>query len=308
MFKNARFYRLTGTWPDTAEGVAEALAAASFKPCGPLTEKTSGWEPPGPDAGRAFSRRVAGADLLQLRSQSRLLPAAAVNEALESRLDEYRARMEQEPGRREKRRLKEQTRDDLLPKALLRSERTKGFFLVSERVFAIDAGTETKAERFLEHLRAPLGSVDAAPLAFEHSIGKLLERIFMGDAPKGITLGRECRMRDPSDGRASVRWADMDLTDPSIRKHVKDGMKLSHLGIEFHGVMSCVIDERGALGKLRFLGTETNDDAGLDNPFARFDAEFVLLTGALRELLKVLEKALGGFATPSRPTPALARV
>ena len=135
MFKNVRFYRLTGTWPESEKELADALSAASFKPCGPLTEKVSGWEPPGADPASPFGRRVDGADLLQLRSQSRLLPVAAVNEAVEARIEEFRDRMGQEPSRREKRRLKEQTRDSLLPKTLLRSERTKGFLFLSEKIF-----------------------------------------------------------------------------------------------------------------------------------------------------------------------------
>lgn len=297
MFKNARFYRLTTPWPDSEQTLSEALAAAGFTPCGPLTEKTSGWEPPSADPVGSLCRRVAGADLLQLRSQSRLLPAAAINEALESRLDEYRERMDQEPSRREKRRLKDQTRDDLLPKALLRSERTRGCFLVNEQIVAIDAGTSAKAERFIEYLRAPLGSVNALPLTFNRPVAELLKNIFLGDPPKGLTLGRECRMQDPSDTRAAVRWTDMDLTEASIRKHVRDGMSISHLGIEFGSSMSCVLDEHGAVSKIRFAGMDdAGDDTEHDDPLARFDAEFVLLTGALRQLLGVLEKALGGYA------------
>jgi len=294
MFKNARFYRLTGPWPETETALSEALSGARFEPCGPLTEKTSGWEPPSADPSGSFSRRVAGADLLQLRSQNRLLPAAAINEALETRLEEFRERMAQEPGRREKRRLKDQTRDELLPKALLRSERTKGCLFIAENIFAIDAGTPAKAERFLEYLRAPLGSVDPVPLAFKASMGNLLTRIFLGDPPGGISLGRECRMQDPVDNRASVRWADMDLADASIRKHVRDGMKLSHLGIQYGSVMSCVLDEHGALSKIKFLGMDAKDETEDEDPLARFDAEFVVLTGTLRELLKTLTEALGG--------------
>ena len=90
MFKNVRFYRLTGTWPESEQELAEALSTASFGPCGPLTEKTSGWEPPGADPASPLGRRLDGADLLQLRSQSRLLPTAAINEALEDRIEEYR--------------------------------------------------------------------------------------------------------------------------------------------------------------------------------------------------------------------------
>jgi recombination associated protein RdgC len=294
MFRNVRFYRLATPWPDSEIEVSEALSKAGFQSCGPLTEKTSGWEPPVADTGGALCRRVGGAELLQLRSQSRLLPAAAVNEALEARLDEYRERMGQAPSRRERRRLKEQTRDNLLPQALLRSERTKGLLLLAEGIFGIDAGTPAKAERFLENLRAPLGTVTTAPLAFKRPVGGLLERIFLGDAPRGITLGAECRMQDPSDSRSSVRWVDMDLTDASIRKHVRDGMKLSQLGVEVNGVMSCVLDESGALGKVRMLGGDAKDAADDEDPLVRFDAELVLLTSTLRQFIETLTRALGG--------------
>jgi recombination associated protein RdgC len=73
---------------------------------------------------------------LRLRTQTRLLPTAAINEALEERLEAYRERMQEEPGRREKRKLKEQTRDELLPKALLKSERTGGFVIATQRLIA----------------------------------------------------------------------------------------------------------------------------------------------------------------------------
>jgi recombination associated protein RdgC len=294
MFKNLRFYRLTGVWPETEQELSAALSASSFTPCGPMVEKVSGWESPSVDPTGAFSRRVDGADLLQLRSQSRLLPAAAINEALEARIEEYRERMGQEPGNREKRRLKELTRDNLMPKALLRSERTKGFLLLSEKIFGVDTATPAKAERFLEYLRAPLGSVDTVPLAFNRSIGDLLTRIFLGDAPSGISLGSECRMQDPADSRARVHWVDMDLTDTSIRKHVRDGMRVTHLGIELGSVMTCMLDEQGALSKIRLTGMDVKDDMPDEDPLARFDAEYVLLTGTIRHLLGVLTKALGG--------------
>ena len=295
MFKNVRFYRLTGTWPESEQELTEALSTASFRPCGPLTEETSGWEPPGADPAGPLGRRLGGADLLQLRSQSRLLPSAAINEALDERIEEIRDRMGQEPGHREKRRLKEQTRDSLLPKTLLRSERTKGFLFLSEKIFAIDASTPTKADRFLEYLRAPLGSIDTTNLTFKRSLADLLTRIFLGDAPSGINLGRECRMQDASDTRSRVHWLDMDLTDRSIRKHVRDGMKLTHLALEVGSVMSCVIDENGALSKLRLLGMDAKEETEDEDPQARLDAEFVLLTGTLRQLIDVLARSLGGI-------------
>ncbi len=295
MFRNARLYRLYGPWPESEAELSEALAQAAFAPCGAYSEHSAGFEPPTPSGQGPLGRRVGGADLLRLRSQSRLLPAAAVNEALEQRIEEFRERMQQEPGRRERRRLKEQTRDELLPKALLKSERTQGFCLVDERILAIDTGSEAKAERFLERLRGALGGLDAAPLTFRRPIGRLLNDIFLGQAPRPFALGHECRMQDPADIKATVRCVAMDLTDPSVRNHVKEGMAITHLGVEIGQAMSCVIDQNGVLSKLKFAGSdEAADEADDDeDPLARLDAQFVLLTGTLRQLIESLERTLG---------------
>jgi len=294
MFRNSLFVRLTGAWPSDEAALSEGLARAGFTPCGPLTERSSGWEAPVETEAGALARSIAGADLIQLRTQSRILPAAAINEALELRLDEYRERMGEQPGRREKRRLKAETRDQLLPKTLLKSERTRAFFLRSENVLAIDAASPTKVEHFLEMLKLAVGKFDADPLDYRRPFDKLLNAIFLGDAPPGIRLGRECRMQDPADSKATVRFVDMDIGDANVRRHVRDGMKLTHLGIDFNNVMSCVIDERGALGKLKLLGTEAAEVEAEEEALSRFDAEFVLLTGTIRELLSVFDRALDG--------------
>jgi recombination associated protein RdgC len=294
MFRNVRFLRLTAPWPDSEEKLDEALGSARFSPCGPLLEKSSGWEPPVSDAGGRLGRSVAGADLVQLRTQSRLLPASAINEALELRIEEYRERMGDLPGRREKRRMKLETRDQLMTKALLRSDRTRGFFLRSEGILAIDATSPPKIEHFLDRLRACIGRFDVRDPDYRRPVDELLKRIFLGDPPRGVKLGTECRMQDPADSKATVRIADMDLTDANIRKHVRDGMKLTHLGIEFNNVMRCVIDENGGLGKLHLLGTDATETGQDEDPLARFDAEFVLLTGTMRQFIAMLSEALNG--------------
>ncbi|HEX5419962.1 MAG TPA: recombination-associated protein RdgC [Gammaproteobacteria bacterium] len=302
MFRNVRLYRVNGAWPESEAELSQALSRAAFKPCGAYAEHSSGWEAPTGDPDGALCRRVSGADLLRLRSQSRLLPAAAVEEALEQRLEEYRQRMQQEPGRREKRRLKEQTRDELLPKALLKSDRTHGFCLVAERILGIDTGSEARAEHFLDMLRSALGGLDAAPLTFDRPVARLLSDIFLGSAPRPFTLGRECRLQDPSDVKATVRCVSMDLTDPAVRHHVKDGMELTHLGIEVGQALSCVLDQHGVLSKLKLAGGEDAEDADDQDPLARLDAQFVLLTGTLRELIGTLDRVLGG----DRPAEARA--
>ena len=294
MFRNVRFYRLDSDWPGSEEELSNKLEEAGFSPCGPLTERSSGWVPVEPDAGDSLARRINGADLLRLRSQSRVLPHAVINEELEARVEEYRDRMQEAPSPREKRRLKAEARDELLPKAMRKSDRIWGYVDLKEKVIGIDSAGEPNAERFLRRLRAPFGDLIIRPLEFRQPVDELLTKVFLGDAPARIVAGRECRMRDATDAKSVVRWTDFDLNEHSIRTHVANGMRLTHLGIVYDNVMSCVMDENGIISKLRFLGMD--DDADIDNDaVARLDAEFVLITGTLRRLLGDLKKLLGGY-------------
>ena len=295
MFRNLRFYRWQGTWPETEDKLSEYLEKSAFKPCGPLTERSSGWVPVAPDAGELLARRVNGADLLRLRSQSRVLPAAVVNEELEQRVEAYRERMQEAPSAREKRRLKNEARDDLMPKAMLKSDRIWGYADPAEQVIGIDTAQEANAERFLRRLTAAVDGLSIAPLQFREPLDPLLVRIFFGDAPRQFRAGRDCRMQDLADSRSIARWTDFDLSDPSIRRHVSDGMRLTHLAIEYDNTMSCVLSEDGVVSKLKFLGAD-EDHEDNDDPIARQDAEFVLLAGTLKHFLGDLEKLLGGYA------------
>lgn len=296
MFRNVRFYRLTSPWPDGEEALSEALSVNAFSPCSPYSERTAGWEAPTGDAGAPLARRLNGADLLQLRTQTRILPAAAVKEALEARVAEFRARMAVEPPRRELRKLREEVRDELLPRALLRSERTRACFLISESVLAVDAASPARGEWLLDQLRPCLEPFQCRPLTFEQAPARLLNQLFLANAPHGFSLGRECRMQDPGDKRAIASWREIDLADDSIRRHVRDGMRLTHLGMNFNETLAAVLSEDAVLGKLRLAGQEA-DDAGADeDPLAQQDAAFVLLSGTLREFLLALKRELGGYA------------
>jgi len=293
MFRNARFFHLDGDWPDAEEAVDEQLRKSAFEPCGPLTERRSGWEPIDAESSDRLVRRVNGADLMRLRSQSRVLPAAAIHEELEKRIEDYRARMNEKPGTREKRRLKAETRDELLPKAMLKSDRIRGFVDPKQKLLAIDAAQNAATERFLLHLRKPFDGITFTPMKFGRPVEELLHTIFFGSAPQQFALGRECRMQDPAEPRSVVRWADFDLNDRTIKDHVANGMRLTHLAIVYDNILSCVLDENGAITKMRFLGAD--DDGDDDNdPLTRMDAGFVLMTGTLRHMLADMKKLLRG--------------
>src|SRR6185369_11204881 len=114
-------------------------------------------------------------------------------------------------------------------------------------------------------------------LAFERPLGEFITRVFAGDPPPKFAMGRECRMRDRSEIKSSVRWQGVDLTQ---------------LGFEFGSVMSGVLDANGVIGKFKLLDLEEPPEDVAEEPLARFDAELALLGGTLRQLVAGFRQAL----------------
>ena len=170
-------------------------------------------------------------------------------------------------------------------------------YLAAERVLALDTASETEAERFLEVLRRAFGSLPVTPLAFQEPVSRLLSAVFLGGGPTTFLAGRECRMLDPSTGSASVSWMDMDLSDPSVQKHVRDGMKLDRLALSFDEIATLVLDQDCVIRKLKLTGMDRVEDGDAldEDPIGRLDAEFALTAGVLGRLLLALKKQLGGY-------------
>jgi len=296
MFRSLRFYRLEDEWPSDDAELAARLETAAFAPCGPFSEQSTGFEAPSGVEGDPLFRRVAGAVLLRLRRQVRLLPAAAINEALPERIAEYEARMGREASRKERRQLRDEVYGELLPRSLLRSDRLQALVLERERLLVIEAAVPARAEQVLDRLRDALGSLKVQPLTFRDPVSALLARILLGDGPRELRLGRECRLNDPASARSIVQWTDMDLSDDEPRALLQSGLRLLRLGVEFEELFSGVVDQEGIWRKLKWPDVGAAE-VGDEDPLARLDTETTLLAGAVRRLISLLERVLGAAAS-----------
>ncbi len=294
-FRNLRVYRIQSEWPESEEALSDLLAAAEFKPCGAFAERSGGFETPVNNSGDLMCRRLAGNDLIQLRVQSRVLPAAAVKEALAERVEEFKQRMHSEPNRAEKRELKEEIYSQLLPQALTRSDRVQAFYLRDKKLLVVGTASQSVAEYLLDNLGRALISLRYSPLAFKQPALDLLTQVFLQTRVDSFSLGRECRMRDPSDSAATVNWLDIDLADPSVRRHVTEGLAVDRLGLNFDQVFRFVLDSDLVVRKLRLADQESIPDEPMDDPLAKHDADFVMLSACVNQLMEGLEKSLGGY-------------
>ena len=285
MFKNARLFHLVEPFATDPDELQSMLEARRFRPCNPLETSTMGWVPPMGEGTEALVHSASGCLLLCARHQERILPAAAVKEAVEAHVSEIEAQEAREVGRAERRRLREQIATELLPKSLTRSRRIQLYIDTVAGWLVVDAASAKQAEDVVSLLRLSLGSLRAVPPDTSVMPAVVMHAWLLDELPNSLALLDACELRSP-DASERVRCVAMDLSSNEVRGHLEAGKLVSKLALDWDGRFGFVLAEDLSLKRLvmreALLETIADD---FEDERARFDAEFVLFSGQLRELI-----------------------
>ena len=118
MFANLITYRIAPEWNATLEQVEQALAKTPFAECGATQEKSVGWIPPRGLAHGAMVESVNGQWMLRFMVETKVLPGNALNRKIKEKAERIEQETGRQPGKKERKELKEEARQDLLPMAL----------------------------------------------------------------------------------------------------------------------------------------------------------------------------------------------
>jgi len=141
-----------------------------------------------------LSHRIGDCVWLTLGGEDKILPPATVNAAVAERVDKLEAERGKPPGGRERRRLKEEVLNELLPRALARPIRVNGYCDRKTGWVAVDTPSAKQGEAFVSHIRATVDSFPAAPLdPGESPLATLTDWLAGGKMPDGWALGAQVR-------------------------------------------------------------------------------------------------------------------
>ena len=296
-FKNLQLYRFTKPFELDAETLGRQLAAHSFVPCGSQDMTRSGWTPPLGRHGSEFVHATNGYLMVCCKRQDKLLPAAVVNEALEEKL----VKIEESEGRKlpakQRRSLKDETIFSLLPQAFVRSSLQYAYISPRDNLLVVNAASARRAEELVEELRTALGSLPVIPLASKNQPIDVMTRWLASARPApGFELGEECELRDNADTSCVIRCKNQDLTTTEIAGHLKTGMHVSKLALNWQDRIEFLLDEKLIVKRLRFsdLVQEQASEIETDDVAARFDVDFSIMTLELAGFFKALVDVLGG--------------
>lgn len=304
MFKNLVVYRTGGPtgepWTATLAEVEAGLAKARFSPCGATQPIAVGWVPPrradqeNENADAPLVESVGGQWLMRLMVEQKVLPSSVVKRRVAELARQSEKATGRKPGKRHAKELKEEATLALLPQAFTKQASVPVWIDPKAQLLMIDASSAKRAE---EAATALVQCVEGLALRLLQTT--LSPAVAMtawlsdGEPPAGFSVDRECELKSADEMKSVVRYARHPLDTDEVRAHVQVGGKQpTRLALTWRGRVSFVLTDSLQIKKLSV--DDGLFDAGKGRDDDGFDADAVIATGELRELIPDLVAALDG--------------
>lgn len=290
MFKNLSFYRILSI----PQAIAD-LEAHAFVPCQPSQAKSSGWVPPRGHANGALVEIVGGQMILKLMTETKSVPAEVVQRLVAEKVAQIEASTGRKPGKKETREIKEDAALSLLPQAFPKRTTTLVWIDTQAKLLAIDSASQNRTDEAMSALIKSLEGLTVQYINTQASpAGSMASWLVEQEPPQGFTIDRECELKASDESKAVVKYGRHPLDIEEVAQHIRMGKMPTKLALTFNDRVSFVLTEALTLKKVEMLEAALIGDKGMTLDDEAFDADVVIATGELRNLIPALLEALGG--------------
>lgn len=297
-FRNLRIYRLSPLPGLDAADFGEKLSRRPLNRCGSFDMFSRGWVYPRHED--QFVHALNGHWLLALGVEQKLLPATVIRQVVQERAAKIESEQDRKIGRKELRELRERVTEELLPRAFTRRRTTWGWIDPAHGWLVVDAGSDARADEFLETLLATLD--DIHPRVVQSRLAPfsaMTDWLVSGDAPGRFTLDSDLELRSVSNSQAAIRYVRHELEGKEIRQQIAAGKIATQLGMTWNDRISFILTDKLTAKRLSFLDSLQDEaEQSAQTADEQFDVDFVLMSGELTKLIPDLLAALGGELKP----------
>jgi len=293
-FKNLQIYRLPAPWAVSREQLEAFLAPRAMTPASGLDLQNHGWISPRENDKLVHS--INQQFLIAYADEKKLLPASVINQVAKAKAAELEEQQGFAPGRKQMKEIKEQVRDELLPRAFSIRRTTLAWIDPVHGWLVIDASAPAKADEVIKLL---IQSVDRLPLRAlrvqQSPLAAMTHWLATTESPNGFSVDQDTELRSTGESKATVRYVRHALEEKEIRQHIANGKQCTRLALTWSDRVSFILTESMTIKRVVALDviSESNPGQGADKD-ERFDTDMALMTGELHAMLSALTLALGG--------------
>lgn len=280
MFKNLHPFRINASTLSAAS-LEQALQARRFAGIGSQDMIAAGWVPPrehGP-----LVEALHGHYLMAFAVEKKLIPGAVVKRKLEEAMQAFQKRAGYRPGAKQKKALKDEILQALLPKAFTKIDTYRLWIDPKGGWFVVDGKPDVVTEAFIQ----AVDGVCPERIETERSPSMAMYEWLSGDAPASFSVDDECELKS-SEG-ATVRYARLSLDRDDVREHLNEGKHPVKLAMTHDDKTSFVFTDKFEFKRLAWL--DLDDRAANDSEDDAFESDFVLMAESVPPLIKNMIEA-----------------
>lgn len=299
-FKNLAIYRFNKSFSIDADSLEKAMEDFQFSPCSSQDISKFGFTSALGKHGEALVHSANDRFLIQTTKEEKILPAQVIKEAMEEKVSLLENEENRKLTKKEKDALKDEITTTLLPRAFTRRHKLQALILPKEQLVLVDTSSTTKAEELLALLRKAIGSLPIVPISFKTPIEQqMTEWLKSGHAPAPFDIQDEAELKAISDEGGIVRFKQQNLSEDEVLAHLETDKQVHKLALHYGQSVALLLSSDASIKRLKFSEEfrAENDEVGNDDPVARLDADFALMSGELIALLTSLFSVLGGLET-----------
>lgn len=277
---------------DKPVDIGALLAEEALKPCPPHARFTYGWLPVYDDC---YAQEVAGATLVCMGKEERILPRSVINREMEERVLAQEAQLLRPLKRSEKSQMAEEIEFELLPKAFCLQKRSQAMFDSKTNHLIINTSSQTQAEQFTSLLRKSLPGLKIEPIPYgDHLASSFSEWITTpASIPPSLQLGSDCLLFSPDDEKKRFNCKGYELPAEEVLSLLAQGLKPAEISVQWDERVQFTMTQEFVLKRIKCLDVLVdafNDLRELDEEAQERDAALTMLAGELRALIAVLFK------------------
>jgi len=296
-FKNLQVYRFTRPLEQDEKALERNLEEFKFKACGSQDVSKLGWVFPMGKIGGMYTHTANKQILICLKKEEKMLPAGVIKDQLNERVEAIEVEQGRALKKKEKDALKEDIVMQLLPRAFSRMSQTFAWIDPESDMLYVDASSARKAEELISLLRKTLGSLPVVPIQLKNQADVVMtDWLVEGNIPANFKLEDEAELCSALEGGGIIRCKQQDLLSDEIKNHLASDKFVTKLALNWADSISFMIGEEFAVKRVKFADVlqEQNEDIEKDDFAARFDADFALMTGEIKQLIPAIIDAFGG--------------
>lgn len=286
-FKQLSLFQFAKPFSTTVAELESLLKPLVFTPCLPSFASSIGWTSP---LGNANETLVYGTKrflLIALQFEEKILPATVVRQAVIDKIAEIEAKEDRKVRAKEKESIKDEITQTLLPRAFSKKSVVMAYLDLEKQLVVVNSTSASRVERFIAFFKRAIAPADLHALEVKKPVDLMTDWLKGEALPSNMEIGQACVLRDPQQEARMIRCQNQNLFAANMQAFLKEACEVLSLSLIWKEHVKFTLTSQFALRGIKFqeevLSLAESDYT--ETAEQRFDADFVLMTEMLSQLL-----------------------